>query len=97
MLKPNSGAFTVLLAGLAAMAPISTDIALPSYAATASALGTTQASVAVSLSLFMVGYAVGPLGLGSLPDIDLVPEIVSQAYAAAGLVALTCTALASTG
>lgn len=42
-------------------------------------------------------YAVGPLGLGSLPDIDLVPEIVSQAYAAAGLVARTCTALASTG
>ncbi|QFY63672.1 hypothetical protein FZ934_25930 (plasmid) [Rhizobium grahamii] len=26
-------------------------------------------------------FAVGPLGLGSLPDIDLVPEIVSQAYA----------------
>lgn len=28
-------------------------------------------------------FAIGPLGLGSLPDIDLVPEIVSQAYAAA--------------
>lgn len=28
-------------------------------------------------------YAIGPLGLGSLPDIDLVPEIVSQAYAVA--------------
>jgi uncharacterized NAD(P)/FAD-binding protein YdhS len=28
-------------------------------------------------------FAVGPLGLGSLPDIDLVPEIVGQAYAAA--------------
>ncbi|TCU29144.1 putative NAD(P)/FAD-binding protein YdhS [Rhizobium azibense] len=28
-------------------------------------------------------FAVGPLGLGSLPDIDLVPEIVTQAYAAA--------------
>ncbi|WP_431323893.1 FAD/NAD(P)-binding protein [Rhizobium sp. YTU87027] len=26
-------------------------------------------------------FAVGPLGLGSLPDIDLVPEIVNQAYA----------------
>lgn len=26
-------------------------------------------------------FAIGPLGLGSLPDIDLVPEIVSQAYA----------------
>ncbi len=26
-------------------------------------------------------FAVGPLGLGSLLDIDLVPEIVSQAFA----------------
>ncbi|MEX2695226.1 FAD/NAD(P)-binding protein [Rhizobium mongolense] len=32
-------------------------------------------------------FAVGPLGLGSLPDIDLVPEIVTQAYAAAEKVA----------
>lgn len=31
-------------------------------------------------------FAIGPLGLGSLPDIDLVPEIVTQAYAAATLV-----------
>ncbi|WP_411032760.1 FAD/NAD(P)-binding protein [Shinella sp. BYT-45] len=28
-------------------------------------------------------FAMGPLGLGSLPDIDLVPQIVVQAYAAA--------------
>ncbi|MNT72317.1 hypothetical protein D3C72_2109030 [compost metagenome] len=28
-------------------------------------------------------FAMGPLGLGSLPDIDLVPEIVNQAHAAA--------------
>ncbi|OJT99899.1 MAG: hypothetical protein BGN83_03365 [Rhizobium sp. 63-7] len=35
-------------------------------------------------------YAVGPLGLGSLPDIDLVPEIVSQAYAAAERIADRC-------
>ncbi len=32
-------------------------------------------------------FAIGPLGLGSLPDIDLVPEIVTQAYAAAECVA----------
>lgn len=31
-------------------------------------------------------FAIGPLGLGSLPDIDLVPEIVSQAYMAAEMV-----------
>lgn len=28
-------------------------------------------------------FAMGPLGLGSLPDIDLVPEIVAQTHAAA--------------
>lgn len=28
-------------------------------------------------------FAMGPLGLGSLPDIDLVPQIVVQAHAAA--------------
>ncbi len=28
-------------------------------------------------------FAMGPLGLGSLPDIDLVPEIVTQGHAAA--------------
>jgi DHA1 family bicyclomycin/chloramphenicol resistance-like MFS transporter len=68
MLKPNSIAFTVLLAGLAAMAPISTDIALPAYAATAEALGTSQAAVAVNLSLFMIGYALGPLLHGPLSE-----------------------------
>lgn len=31
-------------------------------------------------------FAIGPLGLGSLPDIDLVPEIVTQTYAAAALI-----------
>lgn len=31
-------------------------------------------------------FAIGPLGLGSLPDIDLVPEIVTQTYTAATLI-----------
>jgi uncharacterized NAD(P)/FAD-binding protein YdhS len=35
-------------------------------------------------------FAIGPLGLGSLPDIDLVPEIVSQAYAAAEGISAQC-------
>ena len=38
-------------------------------------------------------YAIGPLGLGSLPDIDLVPEIVAQTYAAASLMARTCRSI----
>ncbi|MBX5145527.1 FAD/NAD(P)-binding protein [Rhizobium lentis] len=31
-------------------------------------------------------FAMGPLGLGSLPDIDLVPQIVQQSHAAASVV-----------
>lgn len=42
-------------------------------------------------------YAIGPLGLGSLPDIDLVPEIVGQAYAAAARIADTCSPRLKTG
>ena len=33
----------------------------------------------------LVRMAEGPLGLGSLPDIDLVPQIVLQSHAAASL------------
>lgn len=39
--------------------------------------------VLVEPEVFEGLFAMGPLGLGSLPDIDLVPEIVVQAYAAA--------------
>ena len=39
--------------------------------------------VIVEPDVFEGLFAMGPLGLGSLPDIDLVPEIVVQAYAAA--------------
>ena len=39
--------------------------------------------VIVEPELFEGLFAMGPLGLGSLADIDLVPEIVVQAYAAA--------------
>jgi uncharacterized NAD(P)/FAD-binding protein YdhS len=37
----------------------------------------------VSPDRFQGLFAMGPLGLGSLPDIDLVPEIVVQSHAAA--------------
>jgi uncharacterized NAD(P)/FAD-binding protein YdhS len=39
--------------------------------------------VVTAPDVFLGLFAMGPLGLGSLPDIDLVPEIVIQARAAA--------------
>jgi DHA1 family bicyclomycin/chloramphenicol resistance-like MFS transporter len=68
MLKRNSLAFTVLLSGLVAIPPLSTDIGLPAYAATAAALQTTEATVALTLSFFMLGFAVGPLFYGPMSE-----------------------------
>lgn len=41
-------------------------------------------------------FAMGPLGLGSLPDIDLVPEIVMQAHAAVAALKVWAPAPAAT-
>jgi DHA1 family bicyclomycin/chloramphenicol resistance-like MFS transporter len=64
MLNKNALSFTVLLSALVAIPPLSTDVGLPAYAATARALGTSQPTVALTLSLFMLGFAIGPLFYG---------------------------------
>jgi DHA1 family bicyclomycin/chloramphenicol resistance-like MFS transporter len=64
MLNKNALSFTVLLSALVAIPPLSTDVGLPAYAATARALGTDQPTVALTLSLFMLGFAIGPLFYG---------------------------------
>lgn len=68
MLKSNSLAFTVLLSGLVAIPPLSTDVGLPAYAATAAALHTNEPTVALTLSFFMLGFAVGPLFYGPMSE-----------------------------
>ncbi|MDR3436358.1 multidrug effflux MFS transporter [Telmatospirillum sp.] len=68
MLKRESLAFTVLLSGLVAIPPLSTDIGLPAYAETADALATTQPVVALTLSFFMLGFGIGPLFYGPLSE-----------------------------
>ena len=64
MLKKDSFAFILLISGLIAMPPLSTDFALPAYGATAAALGTETPKIALTLSFFMLGFAVGPLFYG---------------------------------
>jgi len=50
----------------------------------------------VSPDRFQGLFAMGPLGLGSLPDIDLVPEIVSQSHGAAAALEVWIDDLAET-
>jgi MFS transporter, DHA1 family, multidrug resistance protein len=60
--------FTVLLAGLGVLPPLSIDMGLPALAVIASTLHTSDAAAAMTLSLFLLGFAVAPLFCGPLSD-----------------------------
>ena len=67
-LRHHSVAFTLLLGALVTLASFATDMGLPVLAATAQSLGVSPARAALSLSVFIAGFAVGPLVFGPLSD-----------------------------
>jgi len=67
-IAPRSFAFTALLGLFAALPALSIDISAPTLALLPQALGTTRTLAGLTLSLFMVGFALGQLGGGSLSD-----------------------------
>jgi DHA1 family bicyclomycin/chloramphenicol resistance-like MFS transporter len=67
-LRPHSVAFTLLLGALATLASFATDMGLPVLAQTAASLGVTAGRAALTLSVFMAGFALGPLAFGPLSD-----------------------------
>ena len=68
MLKPDTWALTILLACLTALGPLSTDMYLPALPAILRDLDTVHASVQLTLSVFLVGFAVGQIFYGPLAD-----------------------------
>jgi MFS transporter, DHA1 family, multidrug resistance protein len=67
-LDPHSGAFTVLLGSLVTLASFATDMGLPVLAETARSLGVKPGAAALTLSVFLAGFAIGPLVFGPLSD-----------------------------
>lgn len=67
-LRPHSVSFTLLLGSLVTLASFATDMGLPVLAATAESLGVSPSRAALSLSVFIAGFAVGPLVFGPLSD-----------------------------
>jgi DHA1 family bicyclomycin/chloramphenicol resistance-like MFS transporter len=67
-LRIHSLSFTLLLGALVTLASFATDMGLPVLADTAASLGVTPGKAALTLSVFMAGFALGPLVLGPLSD-----------------------------
>ena len=67
MLRPDTFALTALLAAVTAIGPLSTDMYLPSLPDIARALSAPAAQVQLTLSAYLVGFAVGQIFYGRFP------------------------------
>lgn len=67
-IAPKSFAFTVLLGLFAALPALSIDVSAPTLALLPRLLNTSQTVAGLTLSLFMVGFALGQFGAGLLSD-----------------------------
>jgi DHA1 family bicyclomycin/chloramphenicol resistance-like MFS transporter len=63
-LDPHAPAFTLLLGALVTLASFATDMGLPVLDDTARSLHVPAATAALTMSVFLIGFACGPLLLG---------------------------------
>jgi MFS transporter, DHA1 family, multidrug resistance protein len=68
LLRPGTFALTVLLAALSAIGPLTTDMYLPSLPDIARLLGASTAQTQLTISSYLVGFAVGQIFYGPLAD-----------------------------
>lgn len=64
----KSAPSTLLLGSLVTLASFATDMGLPVLAATAASLHVQPATAALTMSIFMAGFAVGPLVMAPISD-----------------------------
>ena len=68
MLRPGTFALTVLLAALSAIGPLTTDMYLPSLPDIARLLNASTAQTQLTISAYLLGFAVGQIFYGPLAD-----------------------------
>src|SRR4029079_7902229 len=68
MLRPGTFALTALLAGLSAVGPLTTDMYLPSLPDIARQLDASTAQVQLTISAYLIGFAVGQIFYGPVSD-----------------------------
>jgi MFS transporter, DHA1 family, multidrug resistance protein len=67
-IPPTSMAFTLLLGFLVALPSFGIDMSLPALTATGATLHVAPAQVGLTMSLFMLGFAIAPLLYGPISD-----------------------------
>jgi len=68
MLRPGTFALTALLAALSAVGPLTTDMYLPSLPDIARQLDASTAQVQLTISAYLIGFAVGQIFYGPVSD-----------------------------
>lgn len=68
MLRPESFLFAAILTGLVAFGPLSTDMYLASLPAMKAEFGASVSQIQLTLSVYLVGFAVAQLVYGPLSD-----------------------------
>ena len=91
MLRPGTFALTALLAGLTAIGPLTTDMYLPSLPDIARQLSASTAQVQLTLSAYLVGFAVGQIFYGPLSDRHGRKIVLMGALTLYGLATFACT------
>jgi DHA1 family bicyclomycin/chloramphenicol resistance-like MFS transporter len=95
MLKPNTLALTITLALLTALGPLSTDMYLPSLPVIAQDLGASTAETQMTLSAFLLGFAVGQFAYGPVSDKVGRKPVLMAGLAIFLLASVACTAAPS--
>ncbi len=90
-LRPDTLGMTVMLALLAALGPLSTDMYLPSLPAIARELSATTAETQATLSAFLLGFAVGQFIYGPVSDRAGRRPVLLFGLAVFTLASLACT------
>ena len=90
MLRPGTFALTALLAGLSAIGPLTTDMYLPSLPDIARLLGTSTAQAQLTISSYLIGFAVGQIVYGPLSDRHGRKPVLLGAVALYGVASLAC-------
>jgi MFS transporter, DHA1 family, multidrug resistance protein len=68
MLAPTSRAFIVLLGALTALTALSIDMSLPALPRLTAVFATTPDKAQLTLSVFLIGFAIGQLAYGPISD-----------------------------